>query len=78
MEAKDEKVCHHRDHINHDTNIQKIGTHKNIKLLFFFVLFVGTFMGQTFKQGHASHYWPCHLHSKVSQGKRKNYENSNI
>jgi hypothetical protein len=22
--------------------------------------------------------WPCHLHLKVSQGKRKNYGNSNI
>jgi len=66
--------------IGRKTNIQKICTHKTLNYYFSLYLKVlpSSKLGSTLQTRGVSHYGLAILHSKVSQGKRKNYGNSNI
>jgi hypothetical protein len=68
--------------IGRNTNIQKICTHKTLNYYYYFSLYLKVLpssrLGSTLQTRGVSHYGLAILHSKVSQGKRKNYGNSNI
>jgi hypothetical protein len=67
--------------IGRNTNIQKICTHKTLNYYYFSLylkVLPSSKLGSTLQTRGVSHYGLAILHSKVSQGKRKNYGNSNI